>query len=227
MPNSDQQALPTGNAAKVLRVVILVIFSLVLAIVSVSFAVHHMRIGFEREYRSIMETRVTTAAENASLMINGDDIVNDPANAAAKYASVLNLLLSDTNDEDYATQAFGLYAYTNGSLSMLVESDSDMLISGDVAVSDWLTKDLTPYIISDQYEIHYLVPITDSTGKAVGLLEISGNSEEIVLLGNTVESRVLSSVIVAVLCGMVLFALQYAIPPLLGLITKTGKEGKV
>ncbi|HOO61884.1 MAG TPA: hypothetical protein PKV44_05615 [Bacillota bacterium] len=227
MPNSDQQALPTGNAAKVLRVVILVIFSLVLAIVSVSFAVHHMRIGFEREYRSIMETRVTTAAENASLMINGDDIVNDPANAAAKYASVLNLLLSDTNDEDYATQAFGLYAYTNGSLSMLVESDSDMLISGDVAVSDWLTKDLTPYIISDQYEIHYLVPITDSTGKAVGLLEISGNSEEIVSLGNTVESRVLSSVIVAVLCGMVLFALQYAISPLLGLITKTGKEGKV
>ncbi|MBP5491366.1 MAG: hypothetical protein J6Y08_00800 [Clostridiales bacterium] len=227
MPTSDRSNTASNAAGKVAKVVILSLFALVLVVVSVSFAVHHMRLGFEKEFQRILISRIKTDAGNASLAISGDEIAQDPNNAALRYSAVLPYMLLDSNDDDYTTQAFGLYSYNNGSLSMMTGNDSNLLVATKIPVSDWLTAEKEPYELEDKYVYHYMVPITDSEDKVVGLLELSAQNKEIGEMGNKLESMILSTVIAAVLVAMALFAVQYIVPPIISLVSNKNTEAKL
>ena len=114
MPASDNSNTASNAAGNVAKVVFLSLFALVLVVVSVSFAVHHMRVGFEREYQKTLITRIKTDAGNAASAVSGEEIKADSSRAAQKYSAVLPYMLMDTNENDYSTQAFGLYEYNNG-----------------------------------------------------------------------------------------------------------------
>jgi len=221
---SNTASNAAGNVAKIL---FLSLFALALVVVSVSFAVHHMRIGFEKEYDRILIDRIKVDAANAALAVSGDEIVNDPSAAAVKYSAILPYMLMDANDNDYSVQAFGLYNYSNGTLSVLTGNDSSLLVASSIPVSDWLTAELAPYEIKDEYLYHYLIPITDSQGNVCALLELSAKSSEIETMGDKLESVILSTVIVAVIVAMAAFSLQYVIPPIIMLISKKNAEAKL
>ena len=144
MPVSDKKSSASNAAGKVAKIVFLSLFALVLVVVSVSFAVHHMRLGFEKEFQKTLIQRVQTDAGNAALAVSGEEIKADSSKPAQKYSSVLPYMLMDVNDDDYTTQVFGLYEYTNGSLNMLTGNDSDLLIAKTIPVSEWLTSEGTP-----------------------------------------------------------------------------------
>ncbi|MBR2750159.1 MAG: hypothetical protein IKD90_03405 [Clostridiales bacterium] len=228
MASTDKSNSASNAAGNVAKIVFLSLFALALVVVSVSFAIHHMRIGFEKEYDRILINRIQVDAQNAALAVSGDEIVNDPAAAAVKYKAILPYMLMDANEKDYSVQAFGLYNYLNGSLSVLTGNDSDLLVATKIPVSDWLTAEMKPYEIKDEYLYHYLIPISDSQGNACALLELSAKSAEIETLGNKLESVILSTVILAVLIAMAIFSLQYIIPPVITLISnKNNAEAKL
>ena len=227
MPSQDKSTTASNAAGKVAKVVFLSLFALILVVISVSFAVHHMRIGFEDEFNRTLKNRIKSDADNAVLAVSGDEIVNDSAAAAVKYSSILPYMLMDANDDDYTTQAFGLYNYENGSLSVLTGNDSNLLVASGIPVSDWLTAEQEPYEIETKYEYHYMAPIKDSEGKVVALLELSCQTHPIDEMGNKLESMILTTVIVAVLVAMALFSLQYIIPPIISLVSKKNTEAKL
>ena len=220
MPVSDNNSSASNAAGKVAKIVFLSLFALVLVIVSVSFAVHHMRLGFEKEFQKTLVSRIQTDAGNAAKIISGNEIEEDASKAAAKYSAVLLYMFMDTNEDDYTTQAFGLYEYTNGSLNMLTGSVSDLLVAKDIPVSEWLTAEMAPYEIKDKNVYHYMVPIKDQAGKVSALLELSAQYRPINDMGNTLETKILSTVIAAV----VGFALQFIIPPIIRFASKKNTE---
>lgn len=224
MPVSDKNSSASNAAGKVAKIVFLSLFALVLVVVSVSFAVHHMRIGFEKEHQKTLIQRIQTDAGNAALAVSGEEIKNDSSKAAQKYSSVLHFMLMDINEEDYTTQVFGLYEYTNGSLNMLTGNDSDLLIAKTIPVSEWLTSEGTPYEMRDTSIYHYLVPIKDHDGKVSALLELSAQYKPMDEMGNQLESKILKTVIVAVIVALAGFSLQFIVPPILRLVSKKNTE---
>ena len=100
MPVSDKNSSASNAAGKVAKIVFLSLFALVLVVVSVSFAVHHMRLGFEKEFQKTLIQRVQTDAGNAALAVSGEEIKADSSKAAQKYSSVLPYMLMDVNDDD-------------------------------------------------------------------------------------------------------------------------------
>ncbi len=224
MPTQEQNNTASNAAGKVAKILFLSLFALALVVVSVSFAVHHMRLGFEKEFDRILISRVQTDASNAALAVNGDDIVNDPAQAAVKYSAVLQYMLMDANDDDYTNQAFCLYNYSNGALSVLAAKESDILVASTIPVSEWLSSEIKPYEIKDKYVYHYMVPITDSEGKVCALLELSAKSDQIGQMGNGLEKVILKTVILAVFVALFIFSLQYLVPPIITLVSKKQSE---
>ena len=224
MPSSDNTNTASNAAGKVAKVVFLSLFALVLVVVSVSFAVHHMRIGFENEYQRTLIQRIQTDAGNAALAVSGEEIKEDSSKAALRYKGILPYMMMDTNDNDYSTQAFGLYEYNNGSLTMLTGHDSDLLISQKIPVSEWLTAEIAPYEMKEENVYHYLVPIKDNEGKVSALLELSAQYRPIDEMGDKLESKILSTVIVAVVVALIVFALQYVIPPIIRIVSKKNTE---
>ena len=156
MASTDKSNSASNAAGNVAKIVFLSLFALALVVVSVSFAVHHMRLGFEKEYNRILVNRIQVDAQNAALAVSGDELVNDPAAAAVKYSAILPYMLMDANDNDYSVQAFGLYNYSNGTLSVLTGNDSDLLVASSIPVSDWLTAELSPYEVKSEYQYHYM-----------------------------------------------------------------------
>ena len=71
-----------GNASRndlvnrIIRAVVLIVVALILAVVSVSFAVHHMRLKFEDEYRGITQDKMSQVSSIIQLSVNGDEIVH-------------------------------------------------------------------------------------------------------------------------------------------------------
>ena len=133
-------------------------------------------------------------------------------------------MMLDTNEDDYTTQAFGLYEYTNGSLSMMTGNDSDLLVAMSIPVSEWMTNEMTPYEVREKNVYHYLVPIKDQEGNVAALLELSAQSRPINEMGNRLESKILSTVIVAVIVALAGFSLQFIIPPFLRLVSNKNTE---
>ena len=88
----------TANQADVvnrlIRTVILIIVSLMLSVLSVSFAVHHMRLQFEEEYKTIADTKCSSVCDVVRRTLDGDEIAANPQDAAVKYNEVLSLMSS-------------------------------------------------------------------------------------------------------------------------------------
>jgi hypothetical protein len=216
-----------GSALKGMRVLVLALFAVVTAIVAVSFAAHHMRIGFEDEYASQVEKNATFLASTCTLAIEGNDLVTDPNLAAIKYKNVLTALLVQTQEENHNTKLFGLYTYSNGMLNHLLLSSPTGLVAASIPVTEWMTVDSKPYIIKSEGKVTIITPVKDSAGNVVGAFELSETYTFLESYGNKIEQRVLMSVVVSVICGMILFSLQYVMPVIIQLVRNKGSEEQI
>lgn len=221
--NTDN-AKDTNQFAPVVKAFLLALFAVVISVVSVSFAVHHMRNGFESEYADIYESKILSLATTSALVINGDDIVSDPVSAGQKYAAVINLLLPNNPEDNYSEVNYGIYQYKDGQLYLVYESKEAVMASSQVQPSEWLKADLKPYIIRSDKDISVLIPITDSSKSVVGLFELKGQYFGLNDYGDVLERKILLAVIVSVSIGLLLFSMQYAIPKFLSVSKKSWRD---
>lgn len=218
----QQNSLNSASGASVLsrffRAVVLIIVSLLISILSVSFAMHHMRLQFEDEYRSIAHTKVEQICDLVKMTVNGDEIVADSNMAAVKYTNVFNLLLKDVNEGDFSDSTYAMFQYTGGQISMLaseLEAESSNFVVTKKEISEWLSSDNSNYVsTTDTYE-SVIVPICDSQGRCVAVFEYHTDFSELSGLGNTLENRILKAVLIAVVACVVLFVIQMSLPKLL------------
>ena len=105
---------------RLVRIVILTIVSFIVSIAAVSFAVHHMRLQFEGEFKSISDKKVNQVCDVAKICIDGDDFTSPTVNSPLKYGSLLSLIMADTTSENLSAEGYGLFAYKDGQLSLLV-----------------------------------------------------------------------------------------------------------
>ncbi len=233
----NEQYAETSSTSLIFKVVVLTLFAIITSIVAVSFASHHMRMGFESEYTSELESKMNQLSANCVYMIRGDELVADSAASGVKYTSVIPAMIVNSEEETVNDVSYALYLYSEGSLKLVapqtvnsagtVSATVDSEELGDVQaihlnVSDWLTPEATPYTISrdDQYTV--LTPIKDSTGKVVGVFELTANYSFINSYGSTVEHRVVLSAICSICIGFLLFSIQYILPPSIRLIKRLG-----
>ncbi len=211
---------------RIIRAVILIVVSLLLSIISVSFAVHHMRLQFESEYKAITDNKIKQVCELVKITINGDEVVGDPVYSASKYKDVFDLMLTETSTQSFSEESYAFFLYSDGHLSLLLSHGTDNAESFAVAgreISDWLSADNSIAILGGENTESVLVPVADSSGRCVGVFEYKVSFDKLSNLGNTIEARVLTSVIIAVVAGIILFMLQLFIPRLL---TKSSKGGQ-
>jgi len=213
MPFQADQQNGSESSSAVLKIIVLTLFAVVTAIVAVSFAANHMRVGFEKEYRAQVNVKTEQLAAASSLLINGDEITADPVKAQTKYANVLPAIMIDSMEKNQSRKLYALYAYSGGALTPLLKSSDTGILAAEIPISDWLTAGETnPYIIDNDGQYTVLTPIKDSQNKIVGLFELSSTYTFLNSYGNAVERRVLMSVLVAVAAGISLFSLQYLVP---------------
>ncbi len=209
--HGDPKAGQTDFVNRLVRIVILVIVSFLISIAAVSFAVHHMRLQFEGEFKRISDTKVEQVCDIVKRTIDGDDISADSGAAAQKYSTVFNLMLADTSTENLSQESYALYAYKDGQLSVLLyngaASEKDFAVAGR-KVSDWLDGSFENTVVGGANFESIIVPITDSTGMCVGVFEYKVAYDGLYDIGNTLESRILLAVIISVVAGVILFIVQ-------------------
>ncbi len=212
---------------KVIRAVILIVVSLLLSIISVSFAVHHMRLQFESEYKAIADNKAKQVCDLVKITVNGDEIVGDPIYSATKYKDVFDLMLSETSSQSFSDESYAFFLYSDGKLSLLLSHGTDDAESFAVAgreISDWLSADNSIAILGGENTESVLVPVADSSGRCVGVFEYKVSFDKLSNLGNSLEARVLTAVIIAVVAGVILFLIQMLIPKLLNKSSKGGQR---
>ena len=208
---SERTAERNDVTGRIVRICILIIVSFVVAIAAVSFAVHHMRLQFENEFKMISDNKMHQVADIVRMTIDGDDLTSNTVNAPAKYSTVLDLMLVDTTKENLSAEGYGLFGYSNGQLSLLlshgVNDPSEFAVTGR-DISEWLgNTSKSTVLVGKNYE-SVIVPITDSTGICVGVFEYKCTFGELYDIGDKLEQRILTACIIAVLAGVVLFAVQ-------------------
>ena len=213
MANLQNERVAERNdvAGRIVRICILIIVSFVVAIAAVSFAVHHMRLQFENEFKKISDTKMQQVTDIVRMTIDGDDLTSNTVNAPAKYSAVLDLMLVDTTKENLSAEGYGLFGYNQGQLSLLlshgVNDASEFAVAGR-EISEWLnSSSKNTVIVGKNYE-SIIVPITDSTGICVGVFEYKCTFGELYDVGDKLESRILTACVIAVLAGVLLFAVQ-------------------
>ena len=214
-----------NNVGLVVRIVVLAAIACILLLLAVSFAVNHMRLGFEKEYRAIHEYKLKTIATNVSLSISGDEIALDPVTASQKYASVLGLMIQKSDRESFSSLDYGLYAYSTGELIVMYETNPDRMMARKKQVSDWFTKDSSMSLFQEENTSSVFVPIFDSQGNMRGLFELNGEFSELDQYGRNIEQNLLKTVLVVILISLVLFSLQYIIPVIFKIATNNRKGG--
>ena len=194
----------------IVRAVILIIVSLLISVLSVSFAVHHMRLQYEEEFKSISHNKIYQVSDLVKMTINGNDLRQDPATAAAKYSAVFDLMLADTTAEDFSTEDYALFSYLNGQLTQILSNgkESAYFEVSNAEISDWLTGTFDPYIIERDGSESVLVPITDDTGMCIGVFEYKCVYNGLSSLGDELEGRIFLAVIICLASGIVLFVIQ-------------------
>ena len=198
-------------AGRIVRICILIIVSFVVAIAAVSFAVHHMRLQFEDEFKRISDNKMQQVTDVVRMSIDGDDLVSNTVNAPARYSALLDLMLADTSTENLSAEGYGLFGYSQGQLSLLVSrgvNDPSEFAVASRDISEWLGGSSKETVIEGKNYESIIVPITDSTGMCVGVFEYKCTFGELYDLGDKLESRILTAVFIAVLAGVVLFAVQ-------------------
>ena len=208
---SERTAERNDVAGRIVRICILIIVSFVVAIAAVSFAVHHMRLQFEDEFKKISDTKMNQVTDVVRMSIDGDDLVSATVNAPAKYSALLDLMLADTTAENLSAEGYGLFGYNQGQLSLLlsrgVNDPSEFAVAGR-DISEWYSgTDEQTVLVGENYE-SIIVPVTDSTGMCVGVFEYKCTFSDLYDIGDKLESRILTSVVIAVLAGVLLFAMQ-------------------
>ncbi len=211
LTNKDINQLSTA-----VRALVLGFFAIVLAVVSVSFAIHHMREGFESEYRDHYMHQLESIAVNATMVINGDEIVADPVAAGQKYPAIINLMLPNQSEDSFSTIDYGIFgAVDERSVLVIYMSDPEKLIYQNTPIYYWRNNDPKPYPVVSEDQDSILVPILGSDGSVVALFELTGTHRGLHDFGNGLESQLLLAVIVAVFIGLLLFSLQYIIPKII------------
>lgn len=198
-------------AGRIVRICILIIVSFVVAIAAVSFAVHHMRLQFEDEFKRISDNKMQQVTDVVRMSIDGDDLVSNTVNAPARYSALLDLMLADTSTENLSAEGYGLFGYSQGQLSLLVSrgvNDPSEFAVASRDISEWLGGSSKETVIEGKNYESIIVPITDSTGMCVGVFEYKCTFGELYDLGDKLESRILTAVFIAVLAGVILFAVQ-------------------
>lgn len=195
---------------RLVRIVILTIVSFIVSIAAVSFAVHHMRLQFEGEFKGISDKKVHQVCDIAEICIDGDDFTSATVNSPLKYGSLLSLMMADTTSENLSAEGYGLFAYNNAQLSLLVSEgvgDTSEFAVANRDISTWLGSD-EPTVVKGQNFESIILPIKDSTGMCVGVFEYKCTFDGLYELGNKLEGRILTAVIIAVVIGVVIFILQ-------------------
>ena len=195
---------------RLVRIVILTIVSFIVSIAAVSFAVHHMRLQFEGEFKGISDKKIHQVCDVAKICIDGDDFTSNTVNSPLKYGSLLSLMMADTTSENLSAEGYGLFAYKDGQLSLLVSegvNDTSEFAVANRDISTWLGSD-EPTVVKGQNFESIILPIKDSTGMCVGVFEYKVSYDGLYEIGNTLESRILLAVIIAVVAGVVLFIVQ-------------------
>ena len=138
---NERTAERNDVTGRIVRICILIIVSFVVAIAAVSFAVHHMRLQFENEFKMISDNKMHQVSDIVRMSIDGDDLTSGTVNAPAKYSAILDLMLVDTTKENLSAEGYGLFAYSNGQLSLLlsrgVNDPSEFAVAGR-DISEWL-----------------------------------------------------------------------------------------
>ena len=219
----NRQVNESDIVNRIVRAVVLIVVALILAVVSVSFAVHHMRLKFEEEYKGITDSKMRTVSDIVQKTVSGDELIGDTQGAITKYNSVFPLLLADTSTDSYSKEDYALFLYSGGQLSLLTTSDDTASFAVvDTPISDWLSADNSTSTVYGDNSESILVPVADSTGKCVAVFEYKCSFGELSRLGNEVENRILKAVIVSCAAGVVLFLIQLFIPKL---IMRSGRKG--
>lgn len=219
----NRQVNESDIVNRIVRAVVLIVVALILAVVSVSFAVHHMRLKFEEEYKGITDSKMRTVTDIVQKTVSGDELIGDTQGAITKYNSVFPLLLADTSTDSYSKEDYAFFLYSGGQLSLLTTSDDTASFAVvDTPISDWLSADNSTSTVYGDNSESILVPVADSTGKCVAVFEYKCSFGELSRLGNEVENRILKAVIVSCAAGVVLFLIQLFIPKL---IMRSGRKG--
>ena len=208
---TDNSQSQTDVMSRLFRIVILIIVSFLISVAAVSFAVHHMRLQFEDEFKGISDVKINQVADIVKISVDGDELEADTGSAAQKYGMILQLMLADTSSETLSTESYGLFAYKEGRLDLLLSSGVSDVNEFAVAgrkISDWLTEDNgVTTVMGDNFE-SLIVPITNSSGICVGVFEYKVSFDGLYDVGNRLESRILIAVIISVVAGVVLFIVQ-------------------
>ena len=218
MPNNDDLTpIDNNQLSTAVRALVLGFFAMVLAVVSVSFAIHHMRRGFESEYLDIYQHQLESIAMNAVLTIDGDEIQSDPISAGQKYPAIINLMLPNQSDDSFSTIDYGLFTSPEeNTLTIIYMSNPENLVSPNIQTYKWNNKS-EPYPVISENKSSLLIPILNSQGTIIGLFELTGTHTRLQEYGDILEGKLLMAVIVSAVVGMILFSFQYFIPKLLGL----------
>ncbi|MBR3081546.1 MAG: hypothetical protein IKH06_01695 [Clostridiales bacterium] len=195
---------------RLVRIVILTIVSFIVSIAAVSFAVHHMRLQFEGEFKGISDKKIHQVCDIAKICIDGDDFTSATVNSPLKYGSLLSLMMADTTSENLSAEGYGLFAYSNAQLSLLVSEgvgDTSEFAVANRDISTWLGSD-DPTVVKGQNFESIIMPIKDSTGMCVGVFEYKCTFDGLYELGNKLEGRILTAVIIAVVVGVIIFIFQ-------------------
>ncbi len=200
---------------RVIRTVILIIVSLMLSVLSVSFAVHHMRLQFEEEFKTISDDKINNVCDVVRRTVDGDEIAAGPQEAGAKYGQVLSLMLSEISTKSYSAESYGLFYYADGHLSVLVNDGPEAPEAFEVAsrdISEWLNANNEPTTIEGTDSESILVPVADSSGRCVAVFEYKCNFNNLKTMGNDFEGKILKCVIIAVVAGIIVYIIQLLIP---------------
>lgn len=209
--SSDNSVNRSFMLGSIIRAVVLIIVSILIAVTSVSFAVHHMRLKFEDEFINQSTIKINNVSDNLKLILNGDDLTNDPAAASDKYDKVFKLMLSDTSTEKFSRESYGLFIYADGQLSVLIkegEEDPKQFAVASKDISEWLKGDYSPTSVEGDGYRSMIIPITNNTGRCVAVFEYKVDFDGLYKMGETLEGRIFLSVIISLAAGIVLFAVQ-------------------
>ncbi|MCR5199935.1 MAG: hypothetical protein K6C38_02340 [Saccharofermentans sp.] len=201
-----------------IRTIILIIVSLMLSVLSVSFAVHHMRLQFEEEFKTISDDKIESVCDVVRRTLDGDEIAASPQDAAVKYNEVLSLMLADVSTQSLSSESYGLFLYSDGRLSVLMNHGSEAPEAFEVAsrdISEWLNADNEPTTIVGNNSESLLVPVADSSGRCVAVFEYKCNFSGLKTMGNEFEGKILKCVIIAVATGIVVYIIQLLIPKII------------
>ena len=203
---------------RLIRTIILIIVSLMLSVLSVSFAVHHMRLQFEEEFKTISDDKIESVCDVVRRSLDGDEIAASPQDAAVKYNEVLSLMLADVSTQSLSSESYGLFLYSDGRLSVLINHGSEAPEAFEVAsrdISEWLNADNEPTTIVGNNSESLLVPVADSSGRCVAVFEYKCNFSGLKTMGNEFEGKILKCVIIAVAAGIVVYIIQLLIPKII------------